>query len=99
MHKYLGPKNEVQVLDVNCSHVRGEQFTLYKRTKTDISSLQEKDNSIKIARSEINTNPLHGVRGGREFSRHTNFHAPGQTPRPSSYLNQVGRILAVPDCP
>ena len=101
MYKYLKPKNEIQVPDVNCPHVRGEQFTLCKRTKHDISNLQERANSIKkkFARSEIVTNPLHGVRGGREFPRHTNCRAPEQTPQLSSCLNQVGRISIVPNYP
>ena len=78
MYKYLGPKDEIQVPDVNCPHVRAEQFTLCKRTKYDISNLQERANSIKkVARLEIETNPLHGVKGGREFSRHTNCRVPG----------------------
>ena len=53
MYKYLGPKNEIQVPNVDCPHIRGEQFTLCKRMKRDISNLQERANSItKIARSE-----------------------------------------------
>ena len=99
MYKYLGPKNEIQVPNVDCPHIRGEQFTLCKRMKRDISNLQERANSItKIARSEIDTNPLRGVKGGREFPRHTNCRAPGQILQPSSCLNLVGRISAVPDC-
>ena len=77
MYKYLGPKDEIQVPDVNCPHVQDEQFTLCKRTKHDISNLQERDNSIKkVARSEIETNTFHDVRGGREFPRHTNCRVP-----------------------
>ena len=78
MYKYLGPKDEIQVPDVNCPHVQDEQFTLCKRMKHDIDNLQERDNSIKkVARSEIETNPLHDVRGGREFPWHTNCRVPG----------------------
>ena len=77
MYKYLGLKDEIQVPNVHYPHVRGEQFTLCKRTKCDISNLQERANSIKkIVRSEIDTNPLHSVREGREFPQYTNCRVP-----------------------
>ena len=41
--------------------------------------------SGKIIKLEINTNPLHAVRGGRGFLWQTNCHALGQTPRLNSY--------------
>ena len=52
--------------------------------------------SRKTVKLEIGTNPLHAVRGGREFFQQTNSRAPGRTPRLNSYLNQVGMISAVP---
>ena len=77
MYKYLEPKDEIQAPDVNCPHIWAEQFTLCKRTKHDISNLQERANSIKkVAKSEIETNPLHSVRGGKEFPWHTNCRVP-----------------------
>ena len=52
-----------------------------------------------MVKSEIGMNPLYAVKEGRGPSRQTSCRAPGQTPRLSSYSNQVGMISAVPNYP
>ena len=52
--------------------------------------------SRRTVKLEISTNPLHAVRGGREFLLQINCRALGRTLWLNSYLNKVGMISAVP---
>ena len=45
----------------------------------------------------IGTNPLHSMKEGKGLPQQTSCCAPKQTPRQSSYSNQEGMTLAVPD--
>ena len=68
-YKYLGSKNEIQVPDVNCPHVQGEQFTLCKRAKRDISNLEERANSVtKISRLRDRYEPISRRKRGQGIS-------------------------------
>ena len=69
----------------------------YKKMRYNVSvQINKTITSRKTVKLEISTNPLHVVRGGREFLRQTNCCAPRRTPRLSSYLSQVGMISAIP---
>ena len=69
----------------------------YKEVRYSVSvQINKTTTSRKVVKLEIGINPLHAVRGGREFIWQTNCCAPGRTPWLSSYLSQVGMISAVP---
>ena len=93
VNKYLEPEYKVQIPNVDYLDVRDKHFVVYKYIYIYIYKIKYGVNiqvskttiSGKIIKLEINTNPLHAVRGGRGFLWQTNCHAPGQTPRLNSY--------------
>ena len=98
MNKYLGPEYKVQIPNVDYPDVRDKYFAVYKyiyiyiyiyiynKMKYGVSIQVSKTTiSGKIVKLEINTNPLHAMKGGRGFLQQTNCHALGRTPRLNSY--------------
>ena len=94
MNKYLGPEYKVQVPDVDCPDVRDKHFVVYKKNNKYMYNKMKYGVSIQINKTtiigktvklEINTNPLHAMRGGRGFLRQTNCRAPRRTPQLNSY--------------
>ena len=93
VNKYLELEYKVQIPNVDYPDVRDKHFAIYKKKNNNNNnnnnnnkmkynvSIQVKKITIsgKTVKLEINTNPLHAMRGGRGFIRQTNCHAPRRT--------------------
>ena len=91
VNEYLGPKHKVQVLNMNCLDVWDKHFTIcnkktyiyiyiyaYNEVRYGVSvQINKTTISRKTVKLEISMNPLHAMRGGREFLRQTNCRTPG----------------------